>query len=160
MAAERQGTARQPVDKQLVDNPTDERPIGEIVSNLWLNTETLIRQELQLGLADAEQRVQVFKGQLDEELAALKRELAIKALGGAIAFIGALSLTAALMLLLAEVMPAWVSAFIVAIVIAGGGVLLMRNITLSAQLHPSEPIPKRSAQSLKTDVKTVQEATK
>lgn len=141
--------------------PVDERPIGEIVSNLWMNTETLIRQELQLGLADAEERVHVFKKQIDADVDVLKRELTIKAVAGAVAFAGVLTLTAALVLGLANVMPAWLSALIVGVVITGGAAaLLARSVRTPELPNPAELLPKRAAHSVKEDVKTVQEAMK
>lgn len=143
------------------ERPKDERPIAEIVSNLWLNTETLIRQELQLGLADAEQRAQAFKEQLNQEMAVLKRELIMKAIGGVVAFIGGLTLTAALVLLLANELPAWVSALIVGLVITGAAaVLLMRSMRTPELPNARELAPKRAVQSVKEDVNTIQEAVK
>lgn len=139
----------------------EERPIAEIVSDLWMNTETLIRQELQLGLADAEQRAHAFKLQLEADASALKRELTIKAIGGALAFAGALTLTAALVLLLALELPAWLSALIVgAVISAGAGVLLVRSLRVPESPQARELLPKRAAQSVKQDIKTIQEATK
>ena len=139
----------------------DERPIAEIVSNLWLNTETLIRQELQLGLADAEQRMQQFKGEVAEDVDKLKRELAIKAAGVAIAFVGLLSLTAALVLFLAKELPAWLSALIVGLVIAGAGTaLVLRSLRTPALPNARELVPERAVRSVKEDVRTIQEATK
>lgn len=41
----------QPLEPEVA---MDERPLGEIIKDLWMNTEVLIRQEMQLGLADAE----------------------------------------------------------------------------------------------------------
>jgi hypothetical protein len=143
------------------ERPSDERPIGEIVRDLWLNTETLIRQEMQLGLADAEQRVQTFKSQIDEEVDALKRELILKAIGGAVALIGLSVLVASLVLVLAEVMPAWLSALIVGLVIVGGSTaLLLRSKPPSNLPEVRELVPQRAVQSVKEDVRTVQEAIK
>lgn len=140
---------------------SDERPISEIVSDLWLNTETLIRQELQLGLADAEERAKKFKGELSEDVDQLKRELVLKAAGGAIAFVGLLSLTAALVLGLSETLPAWLSALIVGVVITGAGaVLLVRSVRAAELPDARELLPKRAARSVKEDVRTIQEATK
>jgi len=139
----------------------DERPIAEIVRDLWLNTETLIRQEMQLGLADAEQRAQKFKGELSKDVDQLKRELILKAAGGAIAFAGLLSLTAALIMGLAEAIPAWLSALIVGVVIAGVGVaLLLRSVRAPELPDVRELMPNRAARSVKEDVRTIQEATK
>jgi hypothetical protein len=143
------------------DRPKDERPIAEIVSDLWLNTETLIRQELQLGLADAEQRAQAFKAELDEDVAVLKRELIIKAAGGVVAFIGGLTLTASVVLLLANELPAWLSALIVGLVISGAAaVMLMRTMRTPELPDARDLAPKRAAQSVKEDVNTIQEAIK
>jgi hypothetical protein len=143
------------------DRPNDERPIAEIVSDLWLNTETLIRQELQLGLADAEQRALAFKAELDKDVAVLKRELIIKAVGGVVALIGGLTLTAAVVLLLANELPAWLSALIVWLVISvAAAVMLMRTMRSPELPDARELAPKRAAQSVKEDVNTIQEAMK
>lgn len=143
------------------ERPEDERPIGEIVSNLWLNTETLIRQELQLGLADAEQRAQAFKAELSKDVDVLKRELIIKAVGGVVALLGGMTLTAAAVLLLANELPAWLSALIVGVVISGAAaVMLMRTIRTPELPDARELAPKRAAQSVKEDVNTIQEAMK
>jgi hypothetical protein len=143
------------------DRPKDERPIAEIVSDLWLNTETLIRQELQLGLADAEQRAKAFKAELDKDVTVLKRELIIKAIGGIVALIGGLTLTAAVVLLLANELPAWLSALIVGLVISGAAaVMLMRTMRTPELPDARELAPRRAAQSVKEDVNTIQEAMK
>lgn len=143
------------------DRPADERPISEIVTDLWMNTETLIRQELQLGLADAEQRARSFKTEVDQQIDVLKRELIIKAIGGAVGFAGLLTLTASLVLLLAMELPAWLSALIVGVVISGGAaVLLMRSMKTPELPNTRELLPKRAAQSVKEDVQTIQEAMK
>jgi Putative Actinobacterial Holin-X, holin superfamily III len=157
-------TASNPADgtpRRTEETPVDERPIGAIVTDLWLNTETLIRQELQLGLADATERAQAFKTELSADVAVLKRELLMKAIGGAVAFVGVLSLTAALVLLVATELPAWLSALIVGLVISGGaGVLLARTMRTPELPNTRELVPKRAAQSVKDDVQTIQEAMK
>jgi len=146
---------------QVPADQAEERPIAEIVSDLWLNTETLIRQELQLGLADAEQRAQRFKGELAADVDQIKREVIIKAAGGVVAFVGLMTLTAALVLLLAQEIPAWLAALIVGVVIAGAGTaLLVRAMRLPASPDARELVPKRAARSVKEDIKTIQEATK
>jgi len=150
-----------PIPADGPERPKDERPISEIVSNLWLNTETLIRQELQLGLADAEQRAQAFKAELSKDVDVLKRELIIKAIGGVVALIGGLTLTAALVLLLSNELPPWVSALIVGVVIsAAAAVMLMRSVRTPELPDARELVPKRAAQSVKEDVNSIQEAMK
>jgi hypothetical protein len=139
----------------------DERPIAQIVSDLWLNTETLIRQELQLGLADAEQRARAFKAELNQDVAVLKRELIIKAIGGVAALVGGLTLTAAGVLLLANELPAWLSALIVGLVISTAAAAMLMRAPRTPELpNARELAPKRAAHSVKEDVNTIQEAMK
>lgn len=81
---------------------TLERPIREIAGDLWGNAELLMRQELKLGVVELEQRAH-----------ALKRELKVAAAGAAMLYVGILSLVAAAILLLSEVVQPWIAALIV-----------------------------------------------
>jgi hypothetical protein len=91
----------------------------------------------------------------------LKRELIIKAIGGIVALIGGLTLTAAVVLLLANELPAWLSALIVGLVISGAAaVMLMRTMRTPELPDARELAPRRAAQSVKEDVNTIQEAMK
>jgi hypothetical protein len=103
----------------------DPRAIGEIVNDLWLKAETLIRQELQLGLADAQERVDALKAELLGQVARLRTEVAAQLLAGVVLFTGLLALTAAIILLLARVVHPWVAALIVGILITAAGVALL-----------------------------------
>jgi len=94
-------------------SPQVEKPVGEIVADLWDNTEKLVRQEMQLGLAE-----------IDERVEHLKTELMIKAVGGAVLFGGLLAVVASMILLLAKAVDPWISALIVGVVMLGAGYLL------------------------------------
>jgi len=93
--------------------PTGERPVGEIVSDLWENTEKLVRQEMQLGLTELDERVERFK-----------TELILKAVGGVVLLGGFLAIVASMILLLAKAVDPWISALIVGVVTLGAGYLL------------------------------------
>jgi hypothetical protein len=92
----------------------DTRPFGEIVADLWENTQLLVRQELALGLAEVDQRVDTLKG-----------DLMRVTIGGAVLYAGVLSLVAALALGLAKVMDGWLAALITGVVVAATGFALL-----------------------------------
>jgi hypothetical protein len=108
--------------------PAAERPVGEIVSDLWQNTEKLVRQEMQLGLTE-----------LDERVDRLKTELMLKAVGGVVLLGGFLAVVASIILLLSKAVDPWISALIVGVVMLGAGYFLeqrklMKDSTPGASL--------------------------
>ena len=148
-----------PVPKQ--QDPIDERPFAVIVTDLWEKTEALVRQEMRLGITEAEEKVELLKVELKDEVAKLKVELVTKAIGGAVAAVGGLALVAALIMLLAEVMPPWLAALLVGVVAAGAGVLMLKKpMRVTPELQPRQLVPQRTVDSLRTDARTVKEAMK
>jgi len=93
-----------------------ERPLREIVAELWENSERLVHQELELLVAE-----------LDRKAERLKTELTIVAIGGSVMFAGVLVLLAALVLLLSKAVDPWVSALIVGLVVSGTGYALFQT---------------------------------
>lgn len=95
---------------------TDDEPsIAELVGQLGTQTSTLIRQEMNLAVVEMTGKARA---------AGLHaRTIGIGA--GALA-LGAMTLVASLVLGLAEVMPAWLAALIVGVVLAGGGYAVSR----------------------------------
>jgi hypothetical protein len=122
-----------------------ERPLSEIVVELWENTEKLIRQELALASTE-----------VDAKLDRAKKEATIFAAGGAVLYAGLLTLVAALVLLLGNVVEPWLAALIVGVVVSGVGYALVRRSPPS----PSDLVPNRAIASVKQDVRTFTEATK
>lgn len=99
--------------------PADGRSAVAIVTSLWEKVETLVQLEIRLGIAEAAEK-------LDE----LKRELAAKALAGAITFAGLLTLVAGVVALLAMLMNVWLAALVTGAVLSAAGImLLLRPIT-------------------------------
>jgi hypothetical protein len=138
-----------------------ERALGDIVVDLWEKAETLIRQEMRLGLTEAEEKVDVLKTELEAKVGKLKLELAAKALGACVLFAGLLALVASITLLLARAVTPWVAALIVGLAVSALGVaLLQRAMRLPDAPKPSELVPRRTIESVKQDVHTITEATK
>jgi len=148
-----------PVPRQTRN--VDERPFTEIVTDLWEKTEALVRQEMRLGLTEAEEKVDLLKTELRHEVAQLKIELIGKAVGLGVALLGGLAFVAALILLLAEVMPPWLAALIVAVVLGGAGALLLKKtVHVETSVKPRDLVPERTVESLRTDARTIKEAMK
>jgi hypothetical protein len=117
-----------------------ERPLGELLRMLSQETTTLVKQELELAKAEVQQ-----KGK--------QAGVGAGFLGGAgIAGLLALgALTACLILALANVMPDWLAALIVAVLWgAVAAVLALRGRDKVKDAAP--PVPEQTAETLKEDV--------
>jgi len=137
----------------------DTRTLTEIVNDVWVKAELLIRQEMQLAITDAEERVDKLKVELEDRLDKLKVELIAKAIGGAVSFVALLALTAAVILLLSRALSPWLAALIVALVLgAAGAVLLLRSMKLPSMIPAHELIPERAVHSVEKDAKAIKEA--
>ena len=124
---------------------TDDRPIAALLRDLQADSMHLVQQEAQL-----------FRAETSQTLARVQREAMILGAGAAIAAVGGLVLTAFLVLLLAEAMPAWAAALIVGVVFAiAGGVAIM---TGKKKLAEEQLVPKQSQRSVKDDIRTLREA--
>jgi len=128
-------TAHETSDEDLRD-----RPIGDLVKQLAGQTSTLVRQELDLAKAEMSQKATVAgKG------AGL--------LGGAavVGLLAAGSLTACLILALSEVIPAWLAALIVALVMGAiAAVLALQGRNRIRAATP--PVPEQTVETVKEDV--------
>jgi hypothetical protein len=155
----------QPYRMASADNPAptqadgDNRPVGAIVNDLWEKAETLARQEIKLGLTEAEEKVTALKAELKEDVDKLKLELFAKLIGGATVFTGVLALGAALILLLSKAVDPWLAALIVGLAIGGLGVaLLKREVKLPEPPDAQAMIPQRTIRNVRADAKTIEEA--
>jgi hypothetical protein len=127
------------------DDPS-ERPLRELLSELWENSEKLVRQEFELALTE-----------LDSRIDKAKTALMSAAIGGAVLYAGVLAMVAGLILLLAELMAPWLAALIVGVAAAIGGVLLLQK---ARKAKPENLKLERTAQSVRRDVQTFEEAVK
>ena len=117
-----------------------DRPVGDLVKQLAGQTSTLVRQEIDLAKAEMSQKATTAgKG------AGL--------LGGAavVGLLAAGSLTACLILALSEVIPDWLAALIVALVMgAVAAVLAMQGRNRIRAATP--PVPEQTVETVKEDV--------
>lgn len=120
----------------------DDRSLGELFKDLSRQVSTLVR--LELGLASTEMR---------EKFSGIGREVAMVAAGGLLAYAGLFAVLAALVILLAEVMPWWTAALVVGIVVIAGGAFLIRGGL--DRLKEADLAPRQTVRSLQADIATV-----
>jgi Putative Actinobacterial Holin-X, holin superfamily III len=125
---------------------SQERSIGELFGQLSQDIALLVRQEAQLA-----------KTEIQEKISRASRDLVSLAAGGAIALVGGLALTAAIILLLVDPigLEPWLAALLVGAVFAGGGMVLLRSGL--RDLKTVDPAPRRTVESIKEDIQIVKE---
>lgn len=118
--------------------PKSERSIASLLSDLASETILLLRQEMAL-----------LKAELHEKFSRAGQGATALGAGALVAFSGWLVLLAAAVLGLANAVPAWLAALIVAVIVLaiGAGLLLFGKNRLDAR----SLTPQRSLQSLRED---------
>src|SRR5262249_4833470 len=118
-----------------------ERSIGELFGQLSEDVGLLVRQEAQL--AKAEMQAKISRSVAD---------LVLVVAGGVVGLIGALALAAALVLLLIN--PIGIKPWLAALLV-GGILAIIGFVILQAglrKLKTIDPVPRRTAQSVKDDI--------
>lgn len=120
-----------------------ERELGAIVSDMWVNAEKLLRQEVELGLAELSLRADK-----------LKQGLLSATIAGAFLFAGFLTLLATVVLGLSEVMEPWLAALIVGgLCTAVGVTLLLRGEQKAVQAVTPDEHLHRTTRAMKEAIK-------
>jgi len=133
---------------QEQQNPTEDRSLGDLLSELMSETTTLIRQEITLAKAEMTQKA-IEAGQNVGAIAA----------GGIILYLGVATVIAAIILLLVQWhLAPWIAALIVGAVVVASGVVAMNN-GMNA-LKNMDPAPKQTVKTLKDDVQWAKDQTR
>lgn len=115
-----------------------DRSIGELFAELANETATLMRQEIALA-----------KVELTQKASTVGRNVGQLVLGGAVAYAAVLALLAAIIILLANVMPWWAAALVVAVAVGlVAGVLISKALTA---LKGTNLAPRQTVETLKED---------
>ena len=120
----------------------DDRSLGELFGDLAGQTGALVREEVALA-----------KAELTQTATQAGKDIGVLVIGGAVAYAGFLALLAAVILALATVLPAWLAALIVGLVVAGGGALLLQR-GWTALAH-TDLAPRQTMATLAADVDAV-----
>jgi len=116
----------------------EERSLGDLFSELTRETSTLVRKEIELA-----------KTEMTDKATKVGKNVASLAIGGAVAYAGALALIAGVILLIGNAIPLWVSALIVGLVVAGiGYFLIQKGLTALKNL---DMVPRQTIETLKED---------
>jgi putative superfamily III holin-X len=116
----------------------EERSVGELFSELANQTTTLVRKELQLA-----------KVELGQKATQVGKEVGLISLGGAVAYAGFLAALAALILVIGQFIPVWLSALIIGLVVMGIGYFLSQQ-HMDA-LKRLDAAPQATIETLKQD---------
>jgi xanthine/uracil permease len=125
----------------------EERSLGELFAELARETSTLVRQEVQLA-----------KTEMSQKASEVGKDAGMIGAGGAIAYAGLLAVIAGIIFGLGELIPLWISALLVGIIVGGiGYFLVQRGINA---MKRADLTPRATIQSLKEDTEWAKEQTK
>jgi hypothetical protein len=123
--------------------PANSETAAGLLRRLVDDLSILMRKELALARAEISQSIEEAK-----------TGLAGAAIGGAVLYAGLLTLLAAVVLLLAEVMPAWGAALLVGAIAAIAGFAMVKSA--QKKLRPSNLKPEYTQESLRRDKEVLQ----
>jgi hypothetical protein len=139
----------QPLNHVKEERPAsqDDRSLGELFSELTRETETLVRQEVQLA-----------KVEMTQKATEVGKDIGYLVAGSAILYAGFLTFLAFAVYLLANAVTLWLAALIVAVVVlAIGGFLVKSGLD---NLKKTNMVPTNTIETLQEDAQWAKEQTK
>jgi hypothetical protein len=134
--------------QRLNENRTlENRPLGDLFGDLASDMSNLVRQEITLAKVEVTQKAKY-----------VGRNVGYLVIGGAVAYAALLAIIAALIMLLAKVVPHWGSALIVGAVVGGIGWLLIGKAMTA--LQQADLTPRETVETLKEDATWMKEQIK
>ena len=125
----------------------DDRTLGELFSELAQETSTLVRQEVNLA-----------KTEMSQKASRVGKDVGFLAAGGVVAYAGLLAILAGMIVLLGQVIPMWLSALLVGLVVAAVGYFLIKK---GLDAHKREDVaPRQTMETLKEDGQWIKDQTR
>ena len=125
--------------QQMMKEPVkEERSLGELFSELATETSTLVRQEVALAQTE-----------ITHKATKVGKNVGFLAVGGFVAYAALLSILAGIVILLGSVVPLWLSAIIVGLVV--GGIAFFLISSALAELRKVDPVPRDTVETIKED---------
>lgn len=122
----------------MIRDSKDEQSVGELLGELYRGASSLIQLELELA-----------KTEMSQKASRVGKNVGFLAAGGAIAYAGFLAILAGIIALLGLLIPLWLSALILGLVVAGiGGALVMSGLKT---LQQESVAPQKTLDTLKED---------
>ena len=116
----------------------ENRPLGDLFGDLATDMSNLVRQEVTLAKVEITQKAKY-----------VGRNVGYLVIGGAVAYAALLAIIAAIIMLLAKVVPNWGAALIVGVVVGGIGWMLIGKAMMA--LQQAELTPRETVETLKED---------
>ena len=120
------------------NRPLENLPLGDLLGDLATNMSNLVRQEVALA-----------KVEITQKAKHVGRNVGYLVIGGAVAYAALLAIIAAIIILLAKVLPDWGSALIVGVVVGVIGWLLIGKAMMA--LQQTDLTPRETVETLKED---------
>jgi len=122
----------------------DERSLGDLVTELARETNTLVSKEIQLA-----------KVEIAQKAAHVGKSAGVIGVGAVLAHVGLMLVAAALAIALSAVLPLWLSVLLVGgAFLAVGGMMAKGGL---AALKHVDPVPRQTVATLKEDAQWVKE---
>ena len=125
----------------------ENRPLGDLFSDLATEMSNLVRQEVALA-----------KVEISGKAKHVGKNVGYLVIGGAVAYAALLAIIAAIIMLLASVLPHWGAALIVGAVVGGIGWLLIGKAMMA--LQQTDLTPRETVETLKEDATWMKEQIK
>lgn len=122
----------------MIEHDKRDQPLGELLSGLYHDTSALLRLEVELA-----------KAEMSQKASRVGKNVGFLAAGGAVAYAGLLAIIAGIIGVLGLLVPIWLSALIVGILVAAAGGLLVRSGLKT--LQQEQLAPQRTIDTLKED---------
>ena len=120
------------------NRPLENRPLGDLFGDLATDMSNLVRQEVTLAKVEITQKAKY-----------VGRNVGYLVVGGAVAYAALLAIIAAIIMLLARVMPNWGATLIVGVVVAAVGWMLIGKAMMA--LQKADLTPRETVETLKED---------
>ncbi len=125
--------------QRMNDNRSMEnRPLGDLFGDLATEMSNLVRQEVALAKVEVTQKAKY-----------VGRNVGYLVVGGAVAYAALLAILAAIVMLLARVMPDWGATLIVGVVVGAIGWMLIGKAMMA--LQQADLTPRETVETLKED---------
>ena len=116
----------------------ENRPLGDLFGDLATEMSNLVRQEVALAKVEITQKAKY-----------VGRNVGYLVVGGAVAYAALLAIIAAIIMLLARVIPDWGATLIVGVVVGAIGWMLIGKAMMA--LQQAELTPRETVETLKED---------
>jgi Putative Actinobacterial Holin-X, holin superfamily III len=120
------------------NRPLENRPLGDLFGDLATDMSNLVRQEVTLAKVEITQKAKY-----------VGRNVGYLVVGGAVAYAALLAIIAAIIMLLARVMPNWGATLIVGVVVGAIGWMLIGKAMMA--LQKADLTPRETVETLKED---------